>query len=94
MAGLRAQPIGASRTRHSAPQIRDIDSSDVCPAGFCVGGLQFVVFTLPIYAVFGMLGALLGLAFFRRRSRRPRRPLRPSVSARRSSRAANRGRTA
>jgi hypothetical protein len=29
--------------------------------------LQFAV-TLPIYAVFSMLGALLGLAFFRKKS--------------------------
>jgi hypothetical protein len=47
------------------PQFRDMVLNLITGRGLVL--LQFAV-TLPIYAVFSMLGALLGLAFFRKKS--------------------------
>jgi hypothetical protein len=47
------------------PQIRDMMIRLMTGSGLAL--LQFAV-TLPIYAIFGMLGALLGLAFFKKKN--------------------------
>jgi hypothetical protein len=47
------------------PQVRDMILNLIAGRGLVL--LQFAV-TLPIYAVFSMLGALLGLAFFRKKT--------------------------
>ena len=47
------------------PQVRDMLLNVVTGRGLVL--LQFAV-TLPIYAVFSMLGALLGLAFFKKKT--------------------------
>ena len=47
------------------PQARDLVLNLLTGRGFVL--IQFAV-TLPIYAVFGMLGALLGLSLFRKKT--------------------------
>jgi hypothetical protein len=54
------------------PGFRDMLMSLMTGRGLAL--LQFAV-TLPIYAVFSMLGALLGLAFFRKKTPPPMPPL-------------------
>ena len=60
------------------PQVREMVERFTNPR--TLGLLMFVV-NIPVYALFGMLGSLLGLTFFRKKTPPAQPPMQPPVQA-------------